>query len=127
MIRLSLAATTVIAVLAGTATPAFAAQDHEVMIRGTAVCDHKTGQFAVTWTVTNPNDLDGTIEKVQSEPVNRPIKLPTRLEAGETVLGAQTLKGSEYTGRISFDVNWADGENHSYNWPIYIKFACSAS
>ncbi len=126
MIRLSLAATTVIAVLAGTATPAFASQDHDLKIHGTAVCDRGTGEFAVTWWVTNPNDIAGTVEDVRPEPANRPIKLPRQLEAGKTVLGTQWLKGSEYTGRISFDVNWADEEHHTYSWPIYIKFACSA-
>jgi hypothetical protein len=123
--RTILAGAAGLAAVIATATPALAS-DKFLTIRGTAVCDSAAGEFAVTWTVTNPNEIAGTVGDVRAYPAARSIVgVPERLEAHKTAVATQRLRYTEYTGQIQLDVTWDDGEVvHDYNWPIFIKMGC---
>ena len=112
------------ALVLGLAAPA--AADPGVIIRGTAVCDHDGGWWVVTWTVTNPYEVAGTIGNVRAEPPGRAIVgLPQRVAAGETVTATQRLLTTEYTAHLQLDVNWDDGPvTYDHHWPVYIKAFC---
>jgi hypothetical protein len=112
------------AVLAS-ATPA-SATGRYLSIHGSAVCDREAGEFAVTWTIENANDVAGTIGNVRVYPPSRPlVGMPHRIQPHETIQGTQRLLRTEYTGHLQLDVNWDDGVVvHDYHWPIYIKVGC---
>jgi hypothetical protein len=129
MKRLAFAATLGLVAALGSTGPAAASTDRTVVIRGTAVCDRETGDFVVTWTVTNSADTAGTVGNVRVYPPGRPlVALPDRVPPGETVAGTQRLRGNEHTGHVQLDVNWDDGPvGYGYHWPVYIKMGCTKS
>ncbi len=113
----------------GTASPAVAASDHFLSIRGTAVCDAEARQWVITWTLTNHSGVTGTVGNVRAYPPSRPlVGLPNRIPPGETVSGVQRTLASEYTASLALDVNWDDGPvTYDHNWPTYIRTFCAAS
>jgi hypothetical protein len=94
----------------GLATPAAAALDHSLSIRGTAVCDAEAREWVITWALTNLSEASGTIGNVRAYPAGRPlVGLPNRVQPGETITGTQRTLASEYTAYLVLDVNWDDG------------------
>jgi hypothetical protein len=108
------------------ATPAVAATDKTLPIRGTATCDREASEYVVTWTFTNPNTVAGTIGNVRAYPADRSlVGLSSRIMPGETIAATQRFPGAEHSGRVILDVNWDDGEvGYNYWWPVHIKFSC---
>lgn len=129
MKRLALAATLGLLAAVASAAPASASTGHHLVIRGSAVCDHDTAEYAVTWTVTNPHDTAGAIGNVRMYPPGRAlVALPNRLQPHQSIVGTQRLLGSEHTARLQLDVNWDDGTvTYDHQWPVYIKFGCGKS
>jgi hypothetical protein len=112
----------------GTPTPAVAASDHTVAIRGVAACDAAAREWVITWTLTNQSDVTGTIGNVRAYPPGRAlVGMPNRMSSGETISGVQRTRAWEYTASVEFDVNWDDGVvTYNHHWPTYIHSWCAA-
>ena len=119
----------IVLALVGTASPAVAASDHPLSIRGTAVCDAEARQWVITWTLTNSSDVAGTIGNLRVYPPSRPlVGLPNRIPPGASISGVQRTLASEYSASLVFDVNWDDGPvTYDHSWPTYIHAFCAAA
>jgi hypothetical protein len=126
--RIAALVTTTLLLTTLAALPASASTSRWVEIRGLAVCDPVAGQWVVTWEVTNHSESWGTLGNVRALPAARAlVGLPDRLPPGDTIRGEQRLLAWEYTGSITFDVNWDDGVvTYDHTWPVYIKITCRA-
>lgn len=99
---------------------------HRIDIRGLVVCDPAAEQWVVTWSVTSHAEEWGTIGNVRAYPAGRAlVGLPNRIPPGATISGEQRMLAAEYTGSITFDVNWDDGDvTFNHYWPVYIMTTC---
>jgi len=116
------------AALFGTATPAAAATVAQVQIQpptilATASCDAAARQWVVTYQVTNPNTVAGTIGNIRVTPAGQPlVGLPSRMFPGMTIVGTQRVGGAEPSASITFDVNWDVDLIVTYNHSQSIRF-----
>jgi hypothetical protein len=116
------------AALFGTATPAAAATVDQVQIQpptivATASCDVAARQWVVTWQVTNPNTVAGTLGNLRVTPLGQPlVGLPNRMFPGMTIVGTQRVGGAEPSASITFDVNWDVDQIVTYNHSQSIRF-----
>ena len=93
------------------------------------ICDAAAGEWVISYNVTNPNPIAGTIGNIRVMPAGRPlVGMSPRLYPLGTVTGTQRIPANEYTASITFDVNWDDGvvTYNSYR-PVYIKSTCGTS
>jgi Fe2+ transport system protein FeoA len=100
-----------LAVPANNAAAATPAVDTNPVVRVVATCDFPAAEWNVTWSVINPNSVEGTIGNVRVTPPGEPlVGMPNRLPAMGMVTGSQRVAGSApTTASITFDVNWDDG------------------
>ncbi|RZU53240.1 hypothetical protein EV385_5143 [Krasilnikovia cinnamomea] len=98
-------------------------------VAGRAVCDTALGEWFITWSVTNPHSMAGTLGNIRVAPVGHPlVGMPNRVLPGQTATGGQQAPPDGYTASITFDVNWDDGAvTYDVYWPIYIRIGCPAS
>jgi LPXTG-motif cell wall-anchored protein len=92
------------------ATPASA---HTSVVRGAAVCSSDTGEWQVTWTLTNRlTDLPGTLTKVELTPADTTV---TNIAVGAvipnpgTLTGVQMVPGTAKSASLSIRASWPDG------------------
>jgi hypothetical protein len=91
------------------------ADAHTAAVTGKAVCDTTSGDWAVTWTVTNDFPAEVTLEKVVSAPDGSPVKdLPPTIKAapkgGHTgITATQAVPGSSSSARLAFTATWYKG------------------
>lgn len=91
---------------AAAATPAV---DVNPTITTSATCDFAAREWVVTWSVANPNPVEGTIGNVRVTPPGQPlVGLPNRLPAPGTVSGIQRVAGDAGSASVTLDVNWDD-------------------
>jgi hypothetical protein len=109
---MALAASAVIGLLSigVLATPASA---HDAKIRGTAVCETKTGQYIVSWKVFNDFPEDMRLEGVSGSPtrVSMPGVVPASHGRDDTfVTGTQRVPGNAVGAAVRIErVRWDDG------------------
>src|SRR4051812_23242217 len=92
-------------------TPAAAAvgtTDYHMVVNTYPGCNFSAGEWVITWTVSNPNPVAGTIGNVRVAPPGALVGLPNRVLPGESVQGIQRAPGN-VTASVTFDVNWDDG------------------
>jgi hypothetical protein len=95
--------------LAFLGVPAAPAVATNPAVTASATCDFAAQEWVVTWSVTNPNAVEGTIGNVRVTPPGQPlVGLPNRLPALGTVTGTQRVGGNESAARVTLDVNWDD-------------------
>src|SRR5690349_5023185 len=92
------------------ATAAVPAEDnHQVVVNAYPGCDFVAAQWVITWTVTNPDPVAGTIGNLRVTPPSALVGMPERVLPGETVQGVQRVPGDAFEASIAFDVNFDDG------------------
>lgn len=107
---IGLAAAVGVATLASVLLPG-TAHAHEPTVTGAAECDVETGNWIVTWKVTNSEaDLAGTLTEVSVIPADAPLPgiavgdaLPT---APDALTAKQTLPGSATSASLSVTATW---------------------
>jgi hypothetical protein len=112
--------------LAGSASAVVDAPDNRPMdIAGTSECDTTTGEWKVSWQVTNLFSDGATISNVQTSPS---IELAGDKVApgASTVIGTQRLPGSNGFSMLKFDVTWDNGEfTTGYDGQVKIPMQCT--
>jgi hypothetical protein len=96
------------------ATPAFA---HHATVNGDKVCDHATGQWTVTWTITNSQDFSAVLTTVTVDPQGSAIT-SSSIASGVTLpkssngplVGTQIFPGTETSATLTLNlVTWSNG------------------
>lgn len=102
------AATLGLAASLAVATPASA---HHPIVTGSAVCDTSTGNWKVTWTVTNSEkDVAGEITKVELQPKGQLSKIVVGAEVPKKGTGTltedQILPSDQKSAKLTVWVKW---------------------
>jgi hypothetical protein len=88
------------------ATPASA---HHVTVTGTAECITDTGEWQITWTVTNSeDDIPGTVTGVVATP-DTPVSdivVGATLPADGTLVGTQVVPGATSSASLTVAIEW---------------------
>ena len=109
-------------VLLAPAAPARAATVNDtrsVFVHGFGVCDFQAARWGVVWSISNPQQVAGTIGNVRVTPAYPLVGMSNRLYPLGTVSGQQSFPGNIQVATITFDINWDDGIV-SYNDSGYV-------
>lgn len=129
--RLSVvAATTAVgsaAVIAFSTTPAYATN---ATINGNAVCDTTTGNWVITWTVSNTWNFVGTLKEVDWSPTGPTpsggIVVNATLAKGSPLTGTQTVPGTTTATRATLKVktHFTNGHTATNDGTAHFQDTC---
>ena len=104
------------------ASPASA---HTASIQGRAECDKASGQYVITWTLSNDYRETAYRGRVNALPEGSIVDLPQReIRRYGSIQGVQRLPGSATFAGIEFDkVTWADGAEQRRDLRKMIRLA----
>jgi LPXTG-motif cell wall-anchored protein len=109
-------------------TMALPASAHRSAVEGKADCDEATGNFVVTWTVSNlQRDKVATLKKVRLLPEGTTV---TNIVEGATLAGGGELTGVQVVSAdargaaLAVSVEWSNGKKHDAIGKVEFKDKC---
>ncbi|HEU5107917.1 MAG TPA: LPXTG cell wall anchor domain-containing protein [Micromonosporaceae bacterium] len=102
------------------------ASAHRTSVSGTAVCDTETGNWVVTWTVSNSEDhVAGSLTFAAVAPSSTRvtnIAYGAVLPAGGSITGEQIAPGSETSASLTVKAKWDNGKFEKYPQTGTVEF-----